>query len=71
MLIEVVIRKSVSQTQDMHSPWVEEPCHDAGRSKNCTTMLATETDCIACQRRDKRHCHKVYIHQEGVYVPFD
>ena len=65
MSIEVVTRKSLSQPQDMPSPWVEEPCHDAVRSKNCTTMLAMEVD-FMCHHRNKRHCHKVYVHCEGV-----
>ena len=24
---------------------------------------------VACYHRDKSYCHKVYVHQEGGYVP--
>jgi len=47
MSIEVVTQKSLSQPQDMTSPWVGEPCHDAVRSKSYTTMLAMEVECVS------------------------
>jgi len=39
------------------------------KKQNCITVLAMEAGCVSCYHRDKKHCHEVYIDEQGDYVP--
>ena len=65
MLIEVMTRKSLSQPQDMPSTWVGEPCYDAVKSKNRTTTLAMEADCVTIETKD---IAIQYMHTKKVFM---